>query len=73
MLFDCRQKSGQAASDFYLELKTLAQDCEIDKLGQEPLLCHLLVKGLMNSEEKLRERIIMDSKGEELNIWKARA
>ena len=49
MLFDCHQKSGQEASDFYLELKTLAQDCEIDKLGQEPLLCHLLVKGLMNS------------------------
>ena len=50
MLFDCRQKRGQAASDFYLDLKTLAQDCEIDKLGQKPLLCHLLVKGLMSSE-----------------------
>ena len=66
MLFDCRPKSGQAASDFYLELKTLAQDCEIDKLSLDTLLYHLMVKGLMNSEEKLRERIIMNSEGEEL-------
>ena len=43
MLFECKQKQGQAVSDFYLELKTLAQDCEITKLGPEPLLCHLLV------------------------------
>ena len=55
MFFDCRHKSGQAASDFYLDVKTLAQNFEIDKLGQEALLCHLL-----------RERIIMDSEGEEL-------
>ena len=45
MLFDCRQKHGQAASDFYLELKTLAQDCEITELDPEPILCHLLVGG----------------------------
>ena len=46
---------------FYLELETLAQDCKIDKLGPEPILCHLLVRGLLGSAEKLKERIIVDS------------
>ena len=65
-MFKCHQKQGQGTSDFYLDLKTLAQGCEIDKLGPEPILFQLLVRGPLGSEEKLRERIIVDSEGEEL-------
>ena len=66
MLFSCRQKQGQAASDYYLELKSISDDCEMEKLGPEGIICHLLVRGLLGSEEKLRERIIIDSEGDEL-------
>ena len=66
MLFGCKQKSGQAASDFYLELKAIGEDCELEHLGPEGIICHLLVRGLLGSEERLRERIIIDSEGEEL-------
>merc|ERR1711888_530564 len=66
MLFDCHQKQGQAARDFYLELKTISYDCKMDSLGPEGIVCHLLVRGLLGNEEKLRERIIIDSEGEEL-------
>ena len=54
MLFSCRQKQGQAASDYYLELKSISYDCEMESLGPEGILCHLLVRGLLGSEEKLR-------------------
>ena len=66
MLFSCKQKQGQAASDYYLELKAIGEDCELEYLGQEGIICHLLVRGLLGSEEKLRERIIIDSEGDEL-------
>ena len=59
-LFSCKQKSGQAASDYYLELNAIGDDCELEKLGPEGIICHLLVKGLIWSEKKLRERIIID-------------
>ena len=54
-------EAREAASDFYLELKTLAQDCDITELGSELILCPLLVRGLLGSEEKLRERTIFES------------
>ena len=66
LLFECRQKNGQSVSEYYLELKDLAQDCDLDKMGTESLLCHLLLRGLNNSEMKLHEKIILDSEGAEL-------
>ena len=54
------------ASDYYLELKAIGEDCELEYLGPEGIICHLLVRGLLGSEEKLRERIIIDSEGGEL-------
>ena len=44
----------------------MAQDCELDTLGRESLLGHLLLRGLQSSEEKLREKIIVDAEGTEL-------
>ena len=49
-----------------MELKAIGDDCELEKLAQEGIICHLLVRGLLGSEEKLRERIIIDSEGDEL-------
>ena len=66
LLFSCKQKQGQAASDYYLELKAIGEDCELEGLGPEGIICHLLVRGLLGSEERLRERIIIDSEGGEL-------
>ena len=56
LLFECRQKNGQSASEYYLELKDLAQDYDLDKMGTESLFCHLLLSGLNNSEMKLHEK-----------------
>ena len=66
LLFSCKQKGGQAALDYYLELKSIGEDCELEKLGPEGILCHLLVRGLRGEEEKLWERIILDSEGKDL-------
>ena len=51
LLFCCRQKGGQAALDYYLESKSIGEDCELEKLGPEGILCHLLVRGLRGDEE----------------------
>ena len=52
--------------DYNLELKSIGEDCELEKLGLEGILCHLLVRGLRGDEEKLQEHIILDSEGEDL-------
>ena len=66
ILFESKQKGGQSPSEFYLELKDLALDCELDTMGRESLICHLLLRGLHSSKEKLREKIIIDAEGQKL-------
>ena len=66
LLFECRQKPQQSASEFYLEIKDLAEDCDLGKMDNESLLCHLLLRGLHNSESKSQEKIILDAEGGEL-------
>ena len=61
MLFECRQKSQQSASEFYLEIKDLSEDCDLGKMDNESLLCHLLLRWLQGSESKLQEKIILQS------------
>ena len=66
LLFECKKKHQQSASEFYLELKNLAEDCDLEKMDTKSLLCHLLLRGLHNSEMKLHKKIILDSEGSEL-------
>ena len=66
LLFICRQKSGKSPSEFYLEFKDLSLDCDLEKIGKESLLVHLLLRGLLSAKEKLREKIILEAKHEEL-------
>ena len=40
-------------------MKAIGEDCELEYLGLEGIICHLLVRGLLGSEERLRERIII--------------
>ena len=49
-----------------MELKDLSLDCELDTMGREFLIDHLLLIGLHSSEEKLWEKIIIDAEGQEL-------
>ena len=65
-MFESKQKGGPSPSELYLELEDLALDCELELMGKESLLGHLLLKGLHSSKEKLRERIIIDAEGQEL-------
>ena len=58
ILFECKQKGAQTPSEYYLELKDLAQDCELATMGDESLIDHLLLRGLNSSEEKLCEKIL---------------
>ena len=66
LLLESSQKSGQMPRDYYLELKKTALDCELHRMDENSLLCHVLVRGLLSSEEKLRENIIVEGKGREL-------
>ena len=49
-----------------MELKDTALDCQLGSIGEELLLYRLLFNGLLPSEEKLREKIIVEAKGGEL-------
>ena len=53
-----------------LEIKDLAEDCDLGKIDTESLLCHLFLRGLHSSEAKLQEKIILDSEGGELKDQK---
>ena len=48
---------------FYLLLKDTALDCDLPAMKEEALICHLPISGLLYSEEKLREKIVVESKG----------
>ena len=65
-LFEAKRKRGQSPSDFFLELKDTVMDCQLGSMGEELLLCHLLVRGILPSEVKIREKIIVKAKGGEL-------
>ena len=52
ILFECKQKGGQTPSEYYFELKDLAQDLELATMGDKSLIGHLLLRGLNSSEKK---------------------
>ena len=56
----------QGDVNFFLELKGTSMNCLLGSMGEESLLCHLLVRGLLPSKEKLREKTIVETKGGEL-------
>ena len=67
MLFEMKQKSVKLPSDYYLQLKDEALDCNLQIMKEEALVCHLLVLGLLPIKEKLREKIVLGAEGLELN------
>ena len=46
ILFECRQKSLQYASEYYLELKDLGEDCLNKKMDYEALLSPIFARDL---------------------------
>ena len=66
MLFQMKQKSGQLLSDYYLYLKEASLDCNLEAMTKQTLVCHLLVRGLLPSEEKLRKKIVLGTEGLEI-------
>ena len=44
-MFNCKQKNGQLANDYYLEVKDMALDYNLAAMKEELMLGHLVVAG----------------------------